>query len=620
MKNTNYIYIFLFAAMAMTSCRDYFDANELDNGNYRPTDVRTSMTYTLTDNDVASIGKQCTYKGSDTVPSVYEQKALSLCTVEDSTVYTAWKRIAADKAFNDDAGADIFVPMFMAQKFPYLNAGTICQVTYPLYEGKSQRQQAFGNISAYTLTENDYRTIWGGRGASYLTAEKETALTDFLKNTFTTATEGKMMMLTYNYSELKPDTIYPPLKYECTVSELLAAQETTEHQLTGTVGIVRSTLSGRFYLMDNGDSIYVYGLTDEDGNRVWKDKGIQTGDIITLKGKYAIMDNEPVLADAVYISHTHPNSVSNKRAPRHIQKATIENGVKQAVYILQNGEWTLYDNELLYRMEILPQSIYTAMGATNINNADEVIGGYLRRTYPYAQDKQIYMIVYYGSNGLTADEWTYDGTNFVMNTGYVQDVMSFVLNTGWVANISTYYTTPFVGDGPADFTMQAVSLDGLNYIWRYQASYGMTASAYVSGTNHPVEGWLISPKIRLKKSTAPFLTFYHAVRYGNPVSNLEWLKVRVTDNYTGDVTTTEWRHLPFTDSIPDGSNWVFRNAGKFDLSEYNGETVVIAFEYNTTIGEVPSAPTWEIQDILVAEEEEVDEFIKAGNAKRGITE
>ena len=77
----------------------------------------------------------------------------------------------------------------------------------------------------------------------------------------------------------------------------------------------------------------------------------------------------------------------------------------------------------------------------------------------------------------------------------------------------------------------------------------------------------------------------------------------VTDNYTGDVTTTEWKHLEWNVELPDGSNWIFRSAGVWDLSEYNGKTIVIAFRYNTNIDgiDVPSAPTWEIQNLLLAE-------------------
>ena len=601
MKAYKHILVLGGMLLSMSACENYFDEKQLDNVNYRPSDIRTSMTYTLTADDVAAVGKQCTYRGNDTVPSVYEQKALSLCTETDSTAYIEWKKIASLKAFTEDASPDIYLPMFMAQKFPYLDAGTICNVTYPLYEGKSTRQEPFQTASAYSLTEDDYRAIWEGRGASYMTPNSEGKIPDFLKKTFTMVNDGKIMVLTYNYRDQEPDTIYPALSYVCTIGELLQAQEKEEHQLTGIVGSVKSTTYGRFYLMDGSDSIYVYGVTDENGNRVWKDKGIQEGDQITIKGNYTEVDGDPQFVNAVYISHTSASSP----APRRVQTYIMKDGVKKAVYQFKDGEWALYENEQLYVFEILPQNVYDALGNTNINDADKTIGDYLRRNYPYAQEKQIYMMVYMGASRLTADEWTFNGEDFVMNTGFVDDVMSFVLNPGnWVANISTYYTTPFVGDGPADFTIHHVNLDGLNYVWRYQAAYGMTASAYVSGTNHPVEDWLVSPKIRLKKSEKPVLTFDMAVRYGNQDYNKEWLKVMVTNNFTGDVSTTQWEHLEFPDSIPDGSNWVFLNSGNFDLSKYNGETVNIAFQYNTTTGELTSAPTWEIQNLLVHELEE----------------
>lgn len=595
-----------------TSCENYFDEKYMDNGDPQITDVRKSMTYTMTEDEVAGIGKQCTHKGKDTIPSVYEQKALSLCTEGDSTAYEEWKKIASLKAFTEEASADIYVPMFMAQKFPYLDAGTMCNVTYPLYEGKSERVEPFMYSTPYTLTEDDYRSIWAGRGASYLTEQSEANLPEFLAATFPLAAEGKIIILTYDFRATEPDSIIPFLPYDCTVGQLLEAEEKQEHRLTGIVGTVKSTIYGRFYLVDGADSIYVYGVTDEEGNRVWKDKGIQQGDQITVKGNYSKESGEPQFVNAIYVSHSKPNGAPKRRA------ATAQNGLKTVIYQLKGGSWSVYQNDKLTVAEALQPALYAQMGTDVIADPAKTIGDWLRRTYLYPREKEIYLIAYTGSNGTTADEWTYDGTDFVMNTGFVEEVMSFIRNDDWIANISTYYTTPFVNDGPADFTLQAVALDGLSYIWRYQAAYGMTATAYVSGTNHPVEGWLVSPKIRLKKSEQPELTFYHAVRYGDPVNNLKWLRVNVTDNYTGDVTTTEWKHLEFPDSIPDGSNWVFRSVGHFDLSEFNGQTIVIGFEYNTTIGDVPSAPTWEIQDLLVAEKEEVDKFIQAGNEKRGI--
>ena len=593
-----YIFLGLIGAMGLASCQNYFDEKQLDNGNYRPTDIRTSMTYELTEADVALVGKQCSYKGNDTVPSVYEQKALSLCTEEDSSAYEEWKKIASLKAFTEDASPDIYLPMFMAYKFPYLDAGTICNVTYPLYEGKSARVQQLQAASSYTLTEDDYRSIWGGRGASYINADKEPAVSDFLNTQFPTATDGKIMIVMYNWQNTTPDTIYPALPYVCTLAELMEAKEKVEHQVTGTVGTVKSAIYGRFYLVDGNDSIYVYGLTDEGGQRVWSAKGIKVGDKITLKGKYSEETGEPQIVNAVYVSHFTPSASAPMRAPKQ------EDGMRAVIWQKVNGIWQIYENDQVTVAEALPLSVYDEVGEAALSKPEETLLAYLKATYHYPQAKQIYLLAYNGKNGYTGDEFIYDGTEFIFQTGYTNDVMSFVLSENWIANISTYYTTPFVGDGQADFTIQHVNLDGLNYVWRYQAAYGMTASAYVSGTNHPVEDWLISPKIRLKKSVAPYLTFMHAVRYGNEAYNKEWLKVMVTNNFTGDVTTTEWEHLEFPDSIPDGSNWTFLSAGKFDLSKYNNESIVIGFQYNTTTGELTSAPTWEIQQLLVAEPEE----------------
>ena len=594
MKTTKYILPAL--ALLMVSCENFFDEKQLGNTGYTPSDVRTDMTYSLTTDDLAQITK----KGTE-----YEQKALSLCTAEDSSAYESWLSIGTLKAFNENADADLYVPMFMASKFPYLDPGTICKVFYPFYKGKTNRVQPFMSATGYALTEEDYKTIWGGRGADYLTITSEPEIPAFLAYKFPTATEGKIVVLTYKSLNTDPDTIYPPLPYECTVAELLEAKETVEHQLTGRVGTIKSTIYGRFYLVDGKDSIYVYGLTDEEGNRVWKDKGIQQGDQITVRGKYNAESGEPQLHNAVYVNHT---AATAKPARKRTSNPLVQDTVyKSVIYQLEQGEWKLYANDQVTKYFALPTTFYDEIGSSSVANPEELIAKYLRLNYPYAVEKDIYLVAYRGTSGMTADEFTFDGTNFVMNTGYTTEEMNFVRNDNWLADISTYYTTPFVNNGQADFTIQHVNLDGLNYVWRYQASYGMTASAYVSGTNHVVEDWLVSPSIRLKKSVNPKMHFDHAVRYGNTEYNKEWLKVMVTNNYTGDVTTTEWEHLEFPDSIPNGSNWVFLNTGDFDLSKYNNETIVIAFQYNTSAGELTSAPTWEIQNLLVFEPKEEEE-------------
>ena len=585
------IYLFFLTALCMTACTNYFDEHVMGNNNPPVVDIRTGMTYTLTDDDYKRI---TTYQENI-------DKALALDPV-DSTGLKELLYIGQEKSFTESASADMYVPALMNEKYPYLDNGTTCDVLYTMREGKTSRVNDFIGAQGFELTTDDYETIWQKRGVSYLSPATLPDLPDFLTGKLANAKTGQIALVTYLYSEDEPDSTEMSdfLPYELTLSELLVFPDDKRHQISGYVGEVKSSISGRFYMVDGEASIYVYGLTDEDGNKIWKEKGIQTGDAITLIGRYSTESGEPQIVDGIYVSHTPSNPGG---APRRALQARHFDKVN-ALYQLTDAGWIPYANEQLKAAIALPPSVYESAGVTQITDMS-IILKYLQMTYPYAAEKEIYLVAYMGKNGATADEWTFDGTDFVLNTGYITETMSFeVKQNKWIANISTYLQAKFVGEGPGKFTIHHVSLDGLNYIWRYQASYGMTASAYVSGTNHRVEDWLVSPNIRLKKSQKPLLSFDQAVRYGNVNDNPKWLNVMVTNNFTGDVTTTEWKQLAWPAELPDGSNWVFQTSGFFDLSEYNGQTIVLAFRYNTNLDgiEVPSAPTWEIQNLLVAEE------------------
>ena len=419
-----------------------------------------------------------------------------------------------------------------------------------------------------------------------------------------TAKIGKIVVLSYNYSADEPEASEGSemLPYALPLSQFMKFPDDKEHEFYGVVGTIKSTIYGRFYLVDGQDSVYVYGLANEEGdNKIWKSLGIEKGDSIRVRGFYNAEKEQ--IVNAVYVSHS-PASMP-ARAPRYAANNKQINKVN-TIYQLTDEGWVLYTNEDLKVAEALPQHVYEAVDETAISDT-KTIEKYLRIAYPYAKEDDIYLIAYRGVNGMTADEWIYDGNDFVLTTGYINEVMSFqVKNDIWIANISTYLQTKFVGEGVGKFIMQNVALDGLSYVWRYQALYGMTASGF-SGTAHKVDGWLISPKIKLKKAKQPQMTYDNALKFGNATDNPKWLSVMITTNWTGDVTTSEWTKLPFPEELPPGTDWVFRPSGVFDLSAYNGQTVVIAFRYDTTIEgtDMTSVPTWEIQNLLIAEPEEV---------------
>ena len=592
MKKYNFIILSLVITLVLTSCDEWSMKqieNQLQTTDLSIQDAR-SFVYDMAVSDYAIVADNKT------------NIALALSLDEDSTAYKALQQIKADKCFTDEASADMYVPAFLKNLYPQLSVGAQAVVNYTQMSGKSTYQKPFATASAYTLTEDDYKAIWGGRGALYIAPTTEDQLPDFLASKFPTAVENKIFVLTYQYSEQEPDTIYPPLNYICTVKELLEAQETVEHQLTGYIGAVTSKISGRFYLKDTpdgADSILVYGITDEDGNKVFSQMGMATGDQITLKGRYAASETEPQIKEAVLVNHSPAN------APRRAAKSETT-VTKTAIYQLINGVWTAYTNDQVKGVVILPQEVYDALGSTSVKDPQATIDIFLRNRYPYASVEDDYFVVYVNASGATTgDDFIYDGTHFVLKSGLTAETMNFLLkqDKGWVADISTFLNEPFIGHGQGDFVLQNVLLTGgLNYVWKYDASYGMKASAYYQSTNNPSEAWLVSPSIRLKKAKNPALIFDMTQKYAGDFA--QECKVFVSTDYDGDVTTCTWTQLPYltnedgTLNVPDGSSWTFQSSGEMPLTDYIEKTIWIGFQY--TSNESHSA-TWEIKNLLVHE-------------------
>lgn len=109
-------------------------------------------------------------------------------------------------------------------------------------------------------------------------------------------------------------------------------------------------------------------------------------------------------------------------------------------------------------------------------------------------------------------------------------------------------------------------------------SFSGNQYAQISGFNSgesPFEVWLVTPEIDLGGSSAEELSFDIQANFDN--GNI--LTAFITDNFTGDVTTTEWTQLDASiPTGPSGGFGDFEGVGPINISCIDGN-VRIAFRY-----------------------------------------
>lgn len=107
------------------------------------------------------------------------------------------------------------------------------------------------------------------------------------------------------------------------------------------------------------------------------------------------------------------------------------------------------------------------------------------------------------------------------------------------------------------------------------------------------EAYLVSSPLDLSKSTAAYLQFDYILRYVRAGQTEN--KVLITDNYTGNPTTTTWTDI--TGTLTEGSDWTtFATYKKNIPAEFLGKSnVVIALMYSCTT----TSSTIEIKNLIM---------------------
>lgn len=134
--------------------------------------------------------------------------------------------------------------------------------------------------------------------------------------------------------------------------------------------------------------------------------------------------------------------------------------------------------------------------------------------------------------------------------------------------------------------------------WVHYNNGSASMNGFVGGSARANENWLISPAIDLEEKTGVILRLWEAINF---ITNYNDMQVLIAADFDESDPTSSgtWEHITGFNR-PAGNNWNVVESGDIDLSQFEGQTIHIAFKYiSTTSG----AAAWQLSRIeLVADE------------------
>lgn len=133
--------------------------------------------------------------------------------------------------------------------------------------------------------------------------------------------------------------------------------------------------------------------------------------------------------------------------------------------------------------------------------------------------------------------------------------------------------------------------EGLTYVWKYNSSKYMKASAYAS-KNIAAESWLVSPTIDLTNATEPILKFTECInKYFGDAATEATVQI-------SEASSNSWSTLSITHPSITSGNWSSFTDQEVNIKDMAGKKVKIAFVYKSTDS---AAGTWEVKNFSVTD-------------------
>lgn len=498
---------YIFASMAslalLAACNDdYIDQFDIETG---VTDVKT-VTMTLAASDYATIAGN----------SANKEIALAL-DPETETGLAALEEVGKKRYFTAEAPADLYLPAFLATKYPNADLTSKFTVTYNEYQAPATYMADFANIATYTLDSDDYETVWGDKvKASFLSPESLGKIPAILAENVEAA-EGDMMVVNYAFSETEPS-----------IGGGAAPAEPTWTQVT-TIPVRSAGKNWDFVNMGPIDLSAYKGMTVNVGFKYTStDTAGATWEVKNFKAL-----SVPYL-DVVLFAKQEDGSFAK------VAKKSAFAGAGEYVIAAVGADAEYYPFGRLAEGKTYGYMYPKAIAVENGVIAADVAADYVITleateagfTMKNAIGQYLYQSGNYDSFNVTTEvgeagyDWTIEnlGSDLFAITNvekgksvklnYYNGSYSFGSYAAEKVEGKTYAANSLCGD-EGGFTVYDVNIGSLSYVWQNTAQYGWKASAFVNNANNATETYLVSPAIEVEEGAAlPYITIDEAFRYG----------------------------------------------------------------------------------------------------------
>lgn len=296
----------------------------------------------------------------------------------------------------------------------------------------------------YTVTDNS-GTIFVYMGSSFDASSVQVG--NQLNISGTIGAYNKGLQVTGSSATVEnvgQQTVTYPATTPLTGAQLDALVARTDNALAQYV-----TVKGKAVVTDRNINIVVDGAEKGQGSAYQAtadQKAMFTNDAeVTVSGYFI------AIAGSRYASIVVTSVNGKACAPRRVNfsrsaAAQVPSTVERALYHLDGNRWTAASDFV-----VLNPDDYTALGQQyqNLTNANTLLPKFLAQKFPYAaaDDVKNVMYLYYNSSDKTtyyvADQYTFDGNEWILNNGVVEATDQFVRNKGvWNWDPSVVITLP----------------------------------------------------------------------------------------------------------------------------------------------------------------------------------